>query len=276
MANYHNNIAIFALENQLQLLITPLFMKRLLLLVAVVGLCGSVAAQNDAPETEIVQRPSRTAYANQAGIKFEVMGSLANHGGPEMVFLAAEYSHYWWNNWGIRAGLKYGVNHDEVYSMPLHVSWRATPRTSRRGRDARAYYVFPYERPRPDGDTHRYYYDEYYPLREKGVGGVLSDMALGAVTASSPVVFDLHAGFTPTLLGQGTYQHDGYWMGTYEVRRRFMCSFDVGGRAMFQVWRFGLLFDVTYQLMLTDNFRYEGTKCSRHYINVGAGIVYRF
>lgn len=251
-------------------------MKSLLLVVALFGTLFSAAAQNFYPETAIYTRPSRTAYDNQLGVKWEVMGGLAKHGGPEISFLTAEYAHYGWNNWGFRAGLKYSLNRENTFALPLHVSWRATPQTARGGRDARAYYVFPYERPRPDGDTHRYYYDEYYELRNEGLGGALSNMAVQMATASSPVVFDLHAGLTPALLGKGTDRAGSRWMGNYEVEHRFMCSLDVGARAMFQVWRFGLLFDVTYQLMLTNNFRYEGATCSRHYINVGAGVVYRF
>lgn len=251
-------------------------MKPLLFVVALLGTLFSATAQNFYPETEIHTRPSRTAYDNQLGVKLDVMGGLAHHGGPEISFLTAEYAHYGWNNWGFRAGLKYSLNRENTFVLPLHVSWRATPQTARRSRDARAYYVFPYERPRPDGDTHRYYYDEYYELRNEGLGGALSNMAVQMATASSPVVFDLHAGLTPALLGQGTSQAGSRWMGNYEVEHRFMCSLDVGARAMFQVWRLGLLFDVTYQLMLTNNFRYEGAKCSRHYVNVGAGLVYRF
>lgn len=125
------------------------FMKSLLLVVALFGTLFSAAAQNFYPETAIYTRPSRTAYDNQLGVKWDVMGGLAKHGGPEISFLTAEYAHYGWNNWGFRAGLKYSLNRENTFALPLHVSWRATPQTARGGRDARAYYVFPYERPVP-------------------------------------------------------------------------------------------------------------------------------
>ena len=248
-----------------------LFTACLLLLVTTV-----LYAQTPTPAGDAVVRPSRTEYPNQVGVKFDVMASLAQGGGPELTFLTAEYSRYGWNNLGFRAGLKVGLNEKNTYALPLHLSWRVSPRTASNHRDADAYYVFPYERPRADGDTHRYYYNPYHTLHTEGVGDALAEWAMRPLAASAPVAFDLHAGFTPGLLGGSVDEKGIRRMGDCEVQHRFMCSLDAGARAMFQVWHFGIALDVTYQLMLTNNFRYEGATCSRHYINVGAGVVYRF
>ena len=250
-------------------------MKHFVTLCALLLCATATFAQTFYKEEPMLIRPSRTVYQNQIGLVGDMMVPLAHNGGPRISFLKMEYAHYGWNNWGIRAGLKMSPERDNTVALPLHLSWRAAPQTARNGRDRRAYYVFPYERPRPDGDTHRYYYDEYYSLHNKGVGGAISDLAVQALTSSSPVTFDLHAGLTPAYIFHDTWQTD-FQQGDYAINQRFMCTIDAGARAMFQFWKFGFVLDATYQFLVTDNFRYEGKKCSRHYMNLGVGLVYRF
>lgn len=247
-------------------------MKRILALCALVMGALSAFAQHPHTTPMTPMRPSRSVYANQLGVKFDIQSGLSHQGGPELSFMGLEYSRYGWNNWGFRTGMKYGLNRENTFAVPLQVSWRATPQLAQKGRNADAYYVFPYERPRPDGDTHRYYYDQYHDYRHKRFGEIVSDAALQMATASSPVVFDLHAGLTPGWVGAD----EPFEQAGYHVESNFMCSLDAGARVMFQVWRFGLFLDVNYQLLMTRNFSFEGEVCSPHYVNVGAGLVYRF
>lgn len=253
-------------------------MRKSLLLLALLLCAVAATAQGYYPEQPLVLRPSRTLYPDQVGLKVDLMNGLGRNAGPEIYTLTAEYTHYTLSDIGYRIGLKVGFSDVETYGLPMHFTWRTGIRRHSRWQDWRnseGYYVFPFEQPRADGDTHRYYYNPYHTLHTEGLRSAASEVGGAIINSASPIVFDLYGGLTPMYINSSKSRDDSFGL-DYTLQRRFACTLDVGGRAMFHLNRWGIFFDMGYRLMLTNNFRQSDKATGRHYFSFGTGVVCRF
>ena len=96
----------------------------------------------------------------------------------------------------------------------------------------------------PDGC---YYNGTWYPDRDMAapsVGRILFETFVPEV----PSVFELHAGLTPGLLFGPIHSQDE---DLYDIRQRFVCTADAGGRLNLPIGRVRLFIDFTYHYYLT-------------------------
>ena len=137
---------------------------------------------------------------------------------------------------GLRTGLNLFTSplHDGQYaSVPLQFSWRSGVRRMPTSS--------------PDGC---YYNGTWYPDRDMAapsVGRILFETFVPEV----PSVFELHAGLTPGLLFGPIHSQDE---GLYDIRQRFVCTADAGGRLNLPIGRVRLFIDFTYHYYLTRSF----------------------
>lgn len=99
----------------------------------------------------------------------------------------------------------------------------------------------------PDGC---YYNGTWYPDRDMAapsVGRILFETFVPEV----PSVFELHAGLTPGLLFGPIHSQDE---DLYDIRQRFVCTADAGGRLNLPIGRVRLFIDFTYHYYLTRSF----------------------
>ncbi len=244
-------------------------MKRLLTLAVLLCTAATLSAQNFYPEEPKKIPASRRFYSNTISIRYDVQDAFTGSGrsGAMLQHITIDYSRYNFLNLGWRTGLKVGVTPDASPSLclPLHFSWRS-------GRSAAR------DRRRSSNYAQDYYYGQYMPSVTPLYGEPTPADAVSTFLISYlPFTLDLHAGVTPGLLGRSDWDKGLSTHGEYRLKQRFICTADLGTRIMIPIWRFGLLFDLTYHYMLTDNFvREDYQKAAHFYFDIGFGLQFQF
>lgn len=244
-------------------------MKNRLLLGVALLLAVSASSQTFYPEEPAKIPASRRFYSNTISVRYDVQDAFTNTGrvGAMLQHITIDYSRYNFRNIGWRSGLKVGVTPDASPSLcvPMHFVWRSGRSAARDRRNASNY-------------AQSYYNGQYMPSVSPLYGEPKpADAVTGFLISYLPFVLDLHAGITPGMLGRTDWDRGTDTHGEYRLKHRFICTADLGTRVVIPIWRFGLLFDLTYHYMLTDNFkREEYQKPARFYFNVGFGLQFSF
>ena len=212
-------------------------MKRL---TTVLAGCLAFVALHAQPVSESAPDPAsvRKQLRNkEIGLRYGVqIGVGSGAPGQAMQYAAMDFAAYNYRNIGLRTGLNLFTSplHDGQYaSVPLQFSWRSGVRRM------------------PTSSPDGYYYNgTWYPDRDMAapsVGRTLFETFVPEV----PSVFELHAGLTPGLLFGPIPSQDE---GLYDIRQRFVCTADAGGRLNLPIGRVRLFIDFTYHYYLTRNF----------------------
>lgn len=212
-------------------------MKRL---TTVLAGCLAFVALHAQPVSESAPDPAsvRKQLRNkEIGLRYGVqIGVGSGAPGQAMQYAAMDFAAYNYRNIGLRTGLNLFTSplHDGQYaSVPLQFSWRSGVRRM------------------PTSSPDGYYYNgTWYPDRDMAapsVGRTLFETFVPEV----PSVFELHAGLTPGLLFGPIHSQDE---GLYDIRQRFVCTADAGGRLNLPIGRVRLFIDFTYHYYLTRNF----------------------
>ena len=241
-------------------------MKRLTITLA--GCLVSVAlhaqsAPASAPDPATVKKQLRN---KEIGLRDGVqIGVGAGAPDQAMQYAAVDFAAYNYRNIGLRTGLNLFTTplHDGQYaSVPLQFSWRSGVRRM------------------PTSSPDGYYYDgTWYPDRETAdpsIGRILFE----AFVPEVPSVFELHAGLTPGLLFGPVRSDD---TGLYDIRQRFVCTADAGGRLQLPIGRVRLFLYITYHYYLTRNFQVERPRPDRDlgaphrsFVGVSGGLSLTF
>lgn len=241
----------------------PLF--RAMLLAA--GLwCATAAHARSYPNDPFAEPdPLPRRYDNRIGLLCGVQIPLRQGNLPAIPAAGIEYARYSYNNFGFRTGATCSWRAGGIVSVPLQASWR-TRRIASAWRRGTAF-----------SETAGYDY-----MRRGSSASNEDNLFVQLLLSILPSAYELHAGFTPGLIF-GTARLDdsasasGVWR-HYRIAQRFCASFDLGGRIIFPIGRFGIFGDVTYHLFLTDNFAPVGPwpQLPRSYLGLRAGLSFDF
>lgn len=219
-------------------------MKQLMLCL-LLSLCSTAwAQQRDDYWNEKPKSKSQKIYDNELGFRFDSQLNLGDGAAPELQVFSVDYAHYYFCNIGFRTGLNIFLD-DEItnyFSIPMQFTWRS-PR---------------------------------WKNLMLSPGQTPAGFGVGLLSLLIPKQVELHTGFTPGAIMGGRHEwpsDENPWL----FKHRFTCTYDLGGRLIFPVWRFNLLFDFTYHRYLTDNFR-RGRFFypSRSYMSLGGGLSFNF
>lgn len=220
-------------------------------------------ASESAPDLAAVRKQLRN---KEIGLRYGVqIGVGAGVPDQAMQYAAVDFAAYNYRNIGLRTGLNLFTTplHDGQYaSVPLQFSWRSGVRRV------------------PTSPSDGYYYNgTWYPdraMEDPSVGEIL----FNALVPEVPSVFELHAGLTPGLLFGPVRSDD---TGLYDIRQRFVCTADLGGRLQLPIGRVRLFLDITYHYYLTRNFHVERPRPDRDlgaphrsFVGVSGGFALTF
>lgn len=174
----------------------------------------------------------------EIGLRYGVqVGVGAGAPGQAMQYAAVDFAAYNYRNFGLRTGVNLfttPIHNGQYASIPLQFSWRSGVRRV----------------PTAPSDDGYYYNGTWYPdhdMTDPSVGRIL----FATFVPELPSVFELHAGLTPGMLFGPLHSQD---MELYDIRQRFVCTADVGGRLNLPIGRVRLFIDFTYHYYLTRNF----------------------
>lgn len=219
-------------------------MKRFALCLLLLSLGLAVRAQQWDDWNEKPAPKKQKIYDNELGLRFSAQLNLGAVGAPELQVFGIDYAHYYFRNIGFRTGLNIFLDDDGItdyFSVPMQFAWRS-PR--------------------------------WYNLM-LSPGNSPAGFGVSLLSLLIPKQVELHTGFTPGMIfgGRQEWPSDADpWL----FDRRFTCTYDLGGRLIFPVWRFNLLFDITYHCYLTDNFRLGNFRPTRSYLSLGGGLSFNF
>ena len=209
-------------------------MKRIIIVLAIISLTGSVAFAQKV-------RSDNSDIRFAAGVRIPLEHSWEEGG----EVLSLTYGKYNSKGFGFRGGVQWmfeNMGVDDYLGIPLSVSWSSGRKhTFKQSLESGV-----------DNVAYSIYHNKYYYGDNPNTGSIAGSFLFGLLSG-----FEVFAGLTPgyifgpqkTARGSGVSEHYSY------IKNRFSLSADAGFGLSCRIWRFRLSFIPSFHYFITDNYR---------------------